>query len=110
MVDDNEFFRNATLRICGNLERDLEPMQVDVLVDSGAIHLCIPEHLRIQLKLPEIDKKVHESPVESSIVDSDKPRGFGESARDPRFPLPDPVPRFGSPQGQVLKSPVSVIG
>jgi len=43
------------------LENPLEPtlkgIEVETLVDSGAIHLCIPEHLRIQLKLQEIDKK-----------------------------------------------------
>lgn len=35
----------------------LESIEVDALVDSGAVHLCIPEHIRIQLKLDEIDKK-----------------------------------------------------
>lgn len=35
----------------------LESIEVDALVDSGAVHLCIPEHVRIQLELDEIDKK-----------------------------------------------------
>jgi clan AA aspartic protease len=35
----------------------LQPVKVQALVDSGAVHLCIPEHVRIQLKLDEIDKK-----------------------------------------------------
>jgi len=35
----------------------LEAIEVETLVDSGAVHLCIPEHLQIQLKLGEIDKK-----------------------------------------------------
>jgi hypothetical protein len=30
---------------------------VEALVDSGAVPLCIPEHVRIQLKLDEIDQK-----------------------------------------------------
>ncbi len=38
-------------------EPDLKGIKVDSLVDSGAVHLCIPEHLQIQLKLKEIDKK-----------------------------------------------------
>jgi len=38
-------------------EPALQPLKVQVLVDSGAVHLCIPEHVRIQLKLDEIDKK-----------------------------------------------------
>jgi len=36
---------------------ELEPIEVEALTDSGAVHLCIPEHIRIQLGLEEIDKK-----------------------------------------------------
>jgi clan AA aspartic protease len=36
---------------------ELEPVPVDALVDTGAVHLCIPEHVRIQLKLEAIDQK-----------------------------------------------------
>jgi len=35
----------------------LEPIEIDSLVDSGSVHLCVPEHIRIQLELDEIDKK-----------------------------------------------------
>ena len=38
-------------------EPGLKGIEVDTLVDSGAVHLCIPEHLQIQLKFREIDKK-----------------------------------------------------
>ena len=38
-------------------EPTLRPLNVEALVDSGSVHLCIPEHVRIQLKLEEIDKK-----------------------------------------------------
>jgi len=38
-------------------EPALKGIEVETLVDSDAIHLCIPEHLQIQLKLQEIDKK-----------------------------------------------------
>ena len=38
-------------------EPALQPVKVQALVDSGAVHLCIPDHVRIQLKLDEIDKK-----------------------------------------------------
>jgi len=38
-------------------DQTLEPIEVDALADSGAVHLCIPEHIKIQLKLEEIDKK-----------------------------------------------------
>lgn len=35
----------------------LKAISTEALVDTGAIHLCIPEHLQMQLKLEEIDKK-----------------------------------------------------
>lgn len=35
----------------------LEAIEVETLVDWGSVHLCIPEHIQIQLKLEEIDKK-----------------------------------------------------
>ena len=36
---------------------DILPIEVDALVDSGTVHLCMPEHIRIQLKLNDIDEK-----------------------------------------------------
>lgn len=38
-------------------EPDLAPMVVDALVDSGALHLCIPEHVALQLKLEVFDER-----------------------------------------------------
>jgi len=38
-------------------EPTLQGVKVQALLDSGAVHLCIPEHVRIQLRLDEIDKK-----------------------------------------------------
>ena len=35
----------------------VKPIEVEALADSEALHLCIPAHLQIQLKLEEIDKK-----------------------------------------------------
>ena len=35
----------------------LAPVEVIALADSGAVHLCIPEHIQIQLKLEAIDDK-----------------------------------------------------
>ena len=42
---------------------ELEPVAVEALADSGLIHLCVPDHVRIQLNLEEIDKK------EASLAD-----------------------------------------
>jgi len=36
---------------------ELGPVEINALADTGAVHLCIPEHVQIQLKLAEIDKK-----------------------------------------------------
>lgn len=36
---------------------DLEPVEAVALADTGALHLCIPQHIQFQLKLDEIDTK-----------------------------------------------------
>jgi len=36
---------------------DLEGVNVEALVDSGSTHLCIPEHIQVQLQLDPIDNK-----------------------------------------------------
>lgn len=32
-------------------------MEVEALVDTGALHLCLPEHVAIQLQLEELEKR-----------------------------------------------------
>ena len=48
---------NAILLLKNPRLPTLESIEVNSLVDTGSVHLCIPEHLRLQLKLDEIDKK-----------------------------------------------------
>lgn len=36
---------------------DLQSVEIDALADTGAVHLCIPAHVQIQLQLEAIDKK-----------------------------------------------------
>jgi len=36
---------------------ELDAVDVAALADTGAVHLCIPEHVRMQLKLEAIDTK-----------------------------------------------------
>ncbi len=36
---------------------DLQQVEVEALADSGAVHLCLPQHVQIQLNLEEIAKK-----------------------------------------------------
>jgi clan AA aspartic protease len=42
---------------------DLQPIEAEALVDTGAVHTCIPEHVAIQLKLDKYDQK------EASLAD-----------------------------------------
>ena len=45
---------------------ELQPVEVDALADSGAIHLCIPAHIQIQLALEESAQK------EATLADGGK--------------------------------------
>lgn len=47
----------AKLSLKNPRKPELQPMEVDALADSGAVHLCIPPHVQIQLGLEEIAKK-----------------------------------------------------
>lgn len=48
---------NAKILLKNPRKPGLQPVEISSLVDSGAVHLCIPEHIQIQLELNEIDKK-----------------------------------------------------
>lgn len=48
---------NGHLQLKNPRLADLAAVEVVALVDTGALHLCIPEHVRIQLKLEAIDEK-----------------------------------------------------
>ena len=50
LVNENVLLRNPRIP-------ELAPVDVVALADSGAVHLCIPEHVQIQLKLEAIDNK-----------------------------------------------------
>jgi len=48
---------NAEITLRNPRKPELAPVKVEGLADSGSVHLCIPDHVRIQLELEEIDKK-----------------------------------------------------
>ncbi|KQC15080.1 MAG: peptidase, partial [Desulfuromonas sp. SDB] len=48
---------NAKIILSNPKEKDLKPIEQIALVNSGGVHLSIPEHIKIQLKLEEIDQK-----------------------------------------------------
>jgi len=45
---------------------DQTPIESEALVDTGAVHMCIPEHVAIQLRLEKYDEK------EVTIADGSK--------------------------------------
>lgn len=48
---------SALVQLINPRNRNLEPVEVEALADTGSVHLCIPQHIQIQLELEEIDKK-----------------------------------------------------
>ncbi len=48
---------NAKLVLKNPLRPELQPVEVTALADTGAINLCIPVHVQIQLGLEEIEKR-----------------------------------------------------
>lgn len=48
---------NAKITLQNPRKPDLAPLQVTALADSESVHLCIPEHVRIQLELEESGRK-----------------------------------------------------
>jgi clan AA aspartic protease len=57
---------NANVILRNPRKPELQPLETSVLADTGALHLCIPEHIRIQLELEELDQK------EITIADGSK--------------------------------------
>lgn len=48
---------NATLKLINPRRPELDPLEVDALADTGAVHLCIPDHVRHQLKLEILEER-----------------------------------------------------
>jgi clan AA aspartic protease len=47
----------AKLQLTNPREPSLAPMVVDALADTGSVFLCIPEHVRLQLKLEVLERR-----------------------------------------------------
>ncbi|MEW6356565.1 MAG: clan AA aspartic protease [Planctomycetota bacterium] len=50
-------FVHAEIELSNPKDASLKPVRVTALVDTGAMTLCIPEHIAVQLKLDEIEKR-----------------------------------------------------
>ena len=48
---------NAKIHLRNPRLPELEAVEIDALADTGAVHLCIPPHIQIQLQLEETDTK-----------------------------------------------------
>lgn len=48
---------NVKVRLSNPGRTDLQPVEVEALVDTGAITLCIPQHVRLQLDLDESERR-----------------------------------------------------
>jgi clan AA aspartic protease len=47
----------SEIKLSNPSQSQLHPMIFEALVDSGAVHLCIPLHVQIQLQLETVDQK-----------------------------------------------------
>jgi len=45
------------LRLANQSRPDLEEIDPEALVDTGAVHLCIPEHVALQLQLGQLSPR-----------------------------------------------------
>ena len=46
---------HGTVQLSNPTRPELQGLEVRALADSGAVHLCIPEHIAIQLQLRELE-------------------------------------------------------
>jgi len=47
----------ADIELSNPSKPKLKPVMVRAMVDTGAMTICIPQHLAVQLQLPEIEKR-----------------------------------------------------
>ena len=48
---------NAELDLSNPRDRNIKPVKVTALVDTGVLLLCLPEHIALQLELTEFDRR-----------------------------------------------------
>jgi len=47
----------ADIELSNPSKPELKPIMVRAMVDTGAMTICIPQHVAVQLQLPEIEKR-----------------------------------------------------
>jgi clan AA aspartic protease len=58
----------AEIELANPTRPDLKPLAVQALVDTGAMTVCIPEHVAVQLVLPQIETREVTTADEKSHV------------------------------------------
>ncbi len=59
----------AEIELSNPRQQALAPMPVGALVDTGAVNLCVPEHVALQLQLEELERReVTTADGKSSLV------------------------------------------
>lgn len=48
---------SSEIKLSNPRSNKIKPLKVHALVDTGSLHLCIPEHVAIQLELEELYKR-----------------------------------------------------
>ena len=48
---------NAKIQLRNPRLPELKAVEIDALADTGAVHMCIPPHIQVQLQLEEADAK-----------------------------------------------------
>lgn len=48
---------NAKIQLRNPRRMDLGTLEVEALADTGAVHVCIPAHVQLQLQLEAVDNK-----------------------------------------------------
>lgn len=48
---------NAHVQLSNPRIPQLEPLEIEALADTGAVHLCIPQHVQHQLRLEELEPR-----------------------------------------------------
>jgi len=48
---------SAEIELSKPRDRNIRPIKVSLLVDTGSLHLCVPEHVAIQLEFEELYKR-----------------------------------------------------
>ena len=62
----------GTVQLSNPSRPELLGLEVRALADSGAVHLCIPEHIAIQLQLRELEQR------EVILADGHRRHGAGQ--------------------------------